>query len=219
MIGQDTDLDAILGLENDVTIDTDTSATNIYQNMTRAWVNERAAPVLLPYQHKMVEELRSITETQQEELHSRYMASAASNFARFICGLELERIKFVLRSYLRLRLTKIQKTTNYLLSDPELRMCMSDEELLFAERFQNLVDTYHRASYIGQLPKTFQSLENDEMLMKPNLDDAVFCRVTQDVGDLQINDMETVLMKKDQMYLLRYSKIRPLVEDNKVDLL
>ncbi|KAJ8323911.1 hypothetical protein BDV3_002163 [Batrachochytrium dendrobatidis] len=219
MIGSDAELDEILNAGENIQPIQKPPAADIYQSMIRAWVNEKAAPDLLPFQHDLVSQLRFIVETQQEGVHLRYSGQPTFNFLKFIYGLELERIKFVLRSYIRLRLGKIQHMTIYLLSDPELRMCMSDEELFFAERFQTLIQTYHKGSYLGNLSKQWQALDSDEMLMKPDLDTAVFCRVTQDVGDLQINEMETILMKKDQMYLLRYSKVRPLVENNTVDLL
>ncbi|XJO77605.1 hypothetical protein BDV3_002163 [Batrachochytrium dendrobatidis] len=165
MIGSDAELDEILNAGENIQPIQKPPAADIYQSMIRAWVNEKAAPDLLPFQHDLVSQLRFIVETQQEGVHLRYSGQPTFNFLKFIYGLELERIKFVLRSYIRLRLGKIQHMTIYLLSDPELRMCMSDEELFFAERFQTLIQTYHKGSYLGNLSKQWQALDSDEMRM------------------------------------------------------
>lgn len=47
---------------------------------------------------------------------------------------ELERIKFLIRSYLRSRLTKIDKYTLYLKSDQEQLVKLSEKEVQYMER-------------------------------------------------------------------------------------
>ncbi|KAL2920042.1 GINS complex subunit [Polyrhizophydium stewartii] len=216
----------------------------LLENMVRLWINERAAPELLPFQHNTVAALRDILEKQQDELDSREFSTPDDAFIKYVSQLELERIRFVLRSYMRIRLRKIERFSQYLVTDPEQRFKLSDAELDFAEGFQHLVGTYHRQSFLDMLPADMQALDDPEMIGRPPMKNAVFCRVNQDVGELQISPRrvrlvaaavlilatprltgvcsaysETIVMKKDQMYLLRYSSVRGLVEDGTVDLL
>ncbi|KAF9177870.1 GINS complex subunit [Haplosporangium sp. Z 11] len=69
---------------------------------------------------------------------------------------ELERVKFVLRSYLRTRISKIEKYCQFILADTNSRRRLSKAEILYAE--------------------------------KPSLDEAVFCRVVEDVGDFRLDE-------------------------------
>jgi GINS complex subunit 4 len=71
---------------------------------------------------------------------------------------------------------------------------------------------------LNALPEQFQALENPEMVRKPNLDDAVFCRVLDDIGDVQINN-EFVQMKKGDIFLERYSFIQMFLQEHRVRLI
>nr|KAJ3422983.1 GINS complex subunit [Polyrhizophydium stewartii] len=236
MLGGETEVDRLLA---DLDDDDGSSAVApaagagpaLLENMVRLWINERAAPELLPFQHNTVAALRDILEKQQDELDSREFSTPDDAFIKYVSQLELERIRFVLRSYMRIRLRKIERFSQYLVTDPEQRFKLSDAELDFAEGFQHLVGTYHRQSFLDMLPADMQALDDPEM-------------INQDVGELQISPRrvrlvaaavlilatprltgvcsaysETIVMKKDQMYLLRYSSVRGLVEDGTVDLL
>lgn len=98
-------------------------------NLTQAWLNERHAPELLPYKRAWVEELIDAIERQVLPgllllrglllilgaifLQTAFiMDNAATNseqkFISMLYQNEIERIKFILRSYLRTRLYKVR---------------------------------------------------------------------------------------------------------------
>lgn len=54
---------------------------------------------------------------------------------RIIMQQDLERIKFVLRSYIRVRLAKIETYAKLLTTDPEWRYRLSQEELNYASKY------------------------------------------------------------------------------------
>jgi GINS complex protein len=64
--------------------------------------------------------------------------------ARFIYALELKRVKYLLRSYFRTRLKKIQMHAAHILDEVELQMNLSDKELAFAKDFFMLQGKYVR---------------------------------------------------------------------------
>jgi hypothetical protein len=56
------------------------------------------------------------------------------------------------------------------------------------------------------------------MIRKPNLDDAVFCKVVSDIGDVQANN-EFVQMKNGDIFLDRYSFIQMFLQEQRVELI
>ena len=55
---------------------------------------------------------------------------------------------------------------------------------------------------------------------RPNLDRYVLCIIKEDIGALTINDMgdDSVSLKEGETWLLRYSTVRSLLAQGKVDL-
>jgi GINS complex subunit 4 len=94
---------------------------NTYKDLIRAWINERHSPCLLPFQTQTVRKLIKMT--------------VVNDSIYFISQQEIERIKFVLRSYLHVRLTKLEKYSfHYLNSD-----LLSQEELDYVHQFFDLI--------------------------------------------------------------------------------
>lgn len=90
---------------------------------------------------------------------------------------EMERVKFVLRSYLRTRLFKvsanalfcpdqadipqIEKFAPYILSTASIQTRLSVSELKHAENFGNLLGAQFHASVLSTLPENMRSLTED----------------------------------------------------------
>lgn len=78
------------------------------QTLTRAWINERTSPELLPYPSELIGRCTSALQSQIEVIESMTGAmDPATNFTLVILQTELERIKFLLRSFLRARIAKV----------------------------------------------------------------------------------------------------------------
>ncbi|KAJ2775796.1 GINS complex subunit [Coemansia nantahalensis] len=59
-----------------------------------------------------------------------------------------------------------------------------------------------------------------EMVTKPDVDTAVFCRVRSTVGEFQFDPSEDpIVMRRNNIFITRYSIIRSLLEDGKVELI
>ena len=78
------------------------------QELTRAWVNERGAPELLPYPSKVMgrvlKRLRQQIETVEEETGN---PDPKANFRLIIIQTELERLKYLVRALLVARIAKV----------------------------------------------------------------------------------------------------------------
>lgn len=79
------------------------------QALTRAWINERSSPELLPYPADLVQRSIEGVQRQIEAIESLTGAmDPSANFTLVILQTELERVKFLLRSFLRARIAKVR---------------------------------------------------------------------------------------------------------------
>ncbi|KAJ1673915.1 GINS complex subunit [Spiromyces aspiralis] len=193
----------------------------------RAWLNERNAPELLQYMGVSIENVLEQISFQQNVIDElRQSGDPKHSYKIIILLTDLERIRYILRSYLRTRLKKIEAHTKYYLENPIYRDRMSSQELNFAKRHNKLLDSHYQASCLSALPSHLRSIGNDgeetpagiSMVSKPNLDSAVFCRVKEEIGDYQFGD-ELIYMSKNSIFITRYAIIRHLLEDGRVELI
>ncbi|KAI9209470.1 uncharacterized protein BJ171DRAFT_620932 [Polychytrium aggregatum] len=197
----------------------------VYENddckvLTQAWINERCAPELLPFETQVVANLTEMIEAQTECISAFNDAERTfeDTFANMMLEQELERIKFVIKSYLRTRLRKIQEHTFFILNEAEYSSRLSPKELEFAQRFQALRDHCCEQSFLNTLPRSYQKPE--ERATAPDMNEAIFCRIREDIGEFQLIDsLETIELRKDDLYILPYQAIRELLRRNLVDLI
>ncbi|KAJ3411538.1 GINS complex subunit [Chytridiales sp. JEL 0842] len=129
--------------------------------LVQHWINERATPELLDYQGHVVESLIELLVAQTGNVESLNDESPDAAFIHLVYQQEMERIKFVIRSYVRVRLTKIERYTRFILSTPEMRNRLSPAELGFAERFQTLLDRHFMQSFMETLPPNLQRMDQE----------------------------------------------------------
>ncbi|KAJ1965043.1 GINS complex subunit [Dipsacomyces acuminosporus] len=187
--------------------------------LTRAWINERNAPEILEYEGAAIENLFELVDFQTQKIPTQPVAIAN------ILKMDVDRIKYLVRSYLRTRLNKIEKFARHYIEAAMYQERMSQSELDYAKGFVELEDKHMRRSFLDQLPPHLRRLDEGngdglEMIPKPDLDSAVFCRVRTTVGEFQFEPSEDpIVMKRNNIFITRYSIIRDLVEDGKVELL
>jgi GINS complex subunit 4 len=84
---------------------------------------EKMAPDLLPYQHSLVEiiskqinnKTREITQRAEQNTRSKSNDLSDERFYLNIERMEIERVKFLLKAYLRARIIKIEKHLLYII--------------------------------------------------------------------------------------------------------
>ncbi|PIA18614.1 GINS complex, Sld5 component [Coemansia reversa NRRL 1564] len=184
-----------------------------------AWVNERNAPELLEYEGTTLENLMELVDFQNQRIQSQPAVIAN------ILKMDVDRVKYLVRSYLRTRLAKIEKYALHYTREPRYRDRLSQSELDYAKGFVALEEKHMRRSFLDQLPPHLRALDETttnglEMVPKPDVDSAVFCRVRTTVGEFQFDASEDpILMKRTNIFITRYSIIRDLLEDGKVELI
>ena len=167
-----------------------------------------------------------------------------TNFALIVIQTELERYKFLVRSYLRARLAKVQshvylpcspaafltvyrqidKHTLHYLSSQELRRRLSPTELAYATRHQALLHNHYLSSFLASFPQQLQNLNDTaggvSMIDSPDLDTAVFIRMLRDrhVHGQGTDADNTLSAESGDVLIIRWSSAKPLVDEGDAEL-
>ena len=202
-----------------------------YIAIRRAWVNEKRSPELLPYEFQAVENIVKILKPQWTLISARQAQWAASrdSHIRDLLIMEADRVEYMLKSYLRIRLFKIQKFARHYMSDPRRDTLMSVGEIKFASNIVGITENAFKSLFLRYLPQGddyFQSLtaSNDpggDMVRRPKLDRVVFAHVNEPIGTISSGsgDGNVVTLEKDHNYIVRYDLISEFISDNRINLI
>lgn len=204
------------------------TAADVLQKMEETWLNEKFAPELLETRTELVEcMLEQIT--QMEENIKR---AKKGDFKVSLHRMEIDRIRYVLSSYLRCRLQKIERFTSYILEEAEQTLRrgedstkLSDEELTFAKEYGQNMEAHLQNMALRHMPQNLQSLNNKQTASKPNLDKYVFLRVNESTDGVLVEEEtldtgeEIVDLEKGDQHIMRYRPMMPLVNSGAVSLI
>jgi GINS complex subunit 4 len=147
-----------------------------------------------------------------------------TNFALIVIQTELERFKFLVRSYLRARIAKIDRHTLHYLSDNDLRSRLAPTELAYATRHQALLHNHYLSSFLNAFPQQLQNLNDTaggvSMIDAPDLDTAVFVRMLTDkeiFGRGSDRDNSLVATEGD-ILIMRWESARDMVTKGEAEL-
>ncbi|XP_064382826.1 DNA replication complex GINS protein SLD5-like [Halichondria panicea] len=211
------------------------SSDDEYETMTtgqllakleEAWVNEKFSPELLYHKTEIID----CIEEQFEQAESSIGRAPKGDFVSSIHKFEIERIKFVLCSYLRTRLQKIEKHVVHILeceaalgSGSESRL--SGEELEYAKEFVDNMDTHLNSLVLQHMPANFQKMDRKKAVVRPNLDSYVFVKAVEPVNGVAVDpeedgaDRDSVDLSPGNQYILRYRPVSSLVHSGAVKLI
>ena len=185
------------------------------QQLKTTWLNEKFAPEILAINQTLIDSLL-------EKLS--FQSTSSDIYLTSIYAQEAARIKYLIKSYLRVRLLKIEKFALSFLINQDYRDKLSPSELEYAQGFQQLLESYYSKSFLDSLPEDQRSLTEVvdgslKMVPEHDLDDSVFCRVNEDVGIYRLEDRNvTIDFKRNEIHLLRYKSVRTLIHEGKLDL-
>ncbi|KZF22430.1 GINS complex, Sld5 component [Xylona heveae TC161] len=202
-------------------------ATEDLQALTRAWVNEKGSPEILTYPSELIERVMDRIRKQIEtiEMQTGDM-DPKMNFRLVILQTELERFKYLIRSFLRVRLAKIDKHALHILTNSEVKARLSASEIQYLTAHQALLHSHYRASFLAQFPPNLQRLDDTaggiSMVEHPDLDQVIFCRVLHDVADpitIEGTDTADVWLKRGDIFVVRWRHVADAVTKGEVELI
>ncbi|KAI3993997.1 hypothetical protein MKX01_003010 [Papaver californicum] len=190
-----------------------------------AWRNEKASPEILQFQEDVVRNARAQIQNMEDTVEA-YAENGKDALTVSLYQMDLDRTEFLLRSYLRTRLQKMEKYMIHI-SKTELWNRLSEPEQKFVTSCKENMENHLKQSVLSRLPYGYQdflkqsiSSEEDDMVPEPQLDTFVFCKSKGSIGSFQLDAVgdEVVDLIADDLYVLRYKSIKPLVEMGQIDL-
>ncbi|KAM2018819.1 hypothetical protein ACFX1T_021703 [Malus domestica] len=206
------------GLESGSTEDYETDV----KLLKSAWRQEKATPEVLQFEsaliRRIIEQIQLMEETVEE-----FTESGIDPLTVSLYQMDLDRTQFLLRSYYRIRLQKIEKYMFHIRDNAESRLY--DKEKLCCADLQ----THLEKSVLLQLPSTYQSVfrqsseKETDMVPRPQLDTFVVCKTKYYLGHIQLEDSgdgesdssasqrpldEPFEMEPNVLYFVRYKAVK-----------
>lgn len=199
------------------------SAQKVLQTVEQAWLNEKFSPEILPHQTDYVDCLLEQIKGMEGNLAKLSKTDPKVDLHK----LELERIKFVITSYLRTRLKKIECFCVSLLEEeanrPEGGTYLSPAELRFAKEFAQNADN-HFDTILRHMPQLFNKLEKNKKIIEPNLNSFVFLKCNKHIDSVIIKNTlegqeEEIVLEDGSQHLMPYSSVAEFVKEGAVQLI
>ena len=143
--------------------------------------------------------------------------------------MEISRIRFIINSYLRLRLGKIQSNLfHYIKSSGEAEnnpSRLTPEEMTFATQYSADLTEHFSNLALRHIPGGWEPSKMTPEVPGPNLDQAVFVSVRRDCHGVDISDPaglgrdDTVDLVTGDQHLVQYHAVSSLIDDGSLQLI
>eukprot|EP00092_Neocalanus_flemingeri_P008998 GFUD01009682.1.p1 GENE.GFUD01009682.1~~GFUD01009682.1.p1 ORF type:complete len:220 (+),score=67.38 GFUD01009682.1:37-696(+) len=198
------------------------TAAEVLQKMEDSWLNEKHSPELLESKMEIVECMMEQVKTMEENLSRLKKEDMRIPVHR----MELQRIKFMVNSYLRLRLQKIQSNIfHYTKTDNDNPSRLTQEEADFAMNYKDNLSEHFNSLALRHIPGVWESAKVTPTPPAPNLSTAVFVTVREDVPGVDIKDDaglgrdDTINLVKGSQHMVKYEAISHLVDEGSLQLI
>ncbi|KAF9267216.1 GINS complex Sld5 component [Marasmius fiardii PR-910] len=200
--------------------------SGVLGKLMQHWMNERHCPDLLPAKEEVLSSLLDHIRRQSEAvqlLRGELSTSEEEHLRIMLVQTEVERVKFVVRSYVRTRLYKIEKYARHIVSSPEIQARLTTSELEHARRFAKLTDQHFHLSVLQSLPETQADLNDTPIFMphmttQPDRSRPVFVHSLTSCPPIRFADGTTLQMEKGHISLMPYGAAEELLLKGDVEL-
>jgi GINS complex subunit 4 len=138
---------------------------------------------------------------------------------RLLKELQIDRVRYLIASYLRARLLKIEKYAEYIIDNEEIFERLSSREQKFAKEYHELEQNHLNTMFLNGLPDRLKDSGDQNTMPEPDTRTFVFCKVREDIGQFQLGDEEIVNLNAGDTYVLQYEPIVPFIEQGQIDLI
>jgi GINS complex subunit 4 len=190
----------------------------LISQLQKIWSNEKFSKSLLKYEDEFVSELIELIEKREKEIEKmlNHRSGSSTRDATIkedaeILELDLDRTKFLLKDYLRIRLFKIEKFLYYIIKN-DLSSLLSKNEFDFAfELFKNKRN-YFNENFNKKIHESFNDFVpnniKDEIVVAPHNNSYIFCRSNTNervfiyMKDIWNESGEDITIETDEVYCL-----------------
>ncbi len=124
--------------------------------------------------------------------------------------MDMDRANFILASYLRTRLKKIEKYVMYFKTLPESHeeaKKLSEEESGFVSSYYKIIEELFKSSFLDHIPANYHSITDPMMVDKPNPADCIVARVVEDIGAVE-RDGQTMVLTEGSVVVTKYQSVK-----------
>jgi len=197
------------------------------EQLTRHWMNERHAPDILPAQENLLASLLDHLRRQSEAvqlLRGDPSTSEEEHIRIMLVQTEIERVKFIVRSYVRTRLYKVERFARFIATNAEIQTRLTAAERDHALRHSKLTDQHFFLTVLQSLPEKQSHLDDTPlfvppMITEPDKSRPVFVHALQRCPRIQLPDGASLEMEKGHISLMPYSVAENLVARGEVELI
>ncbi|XP_061624523.1 DNA replication complex GINS protein SLD5 [Phyllopteryx taeniolatus] len=204
----------------------DMTPADLIAKLEEAWLNEKFSPELLANQSEVVECVMEQLTHMEQNLQRVKKGDAKAGIHR----MEIDRIRFVLCSYVRSRLQKIEKFFPHVLEKEKSRSkgepsLLSPEEFAFAKEYAGNTEDHMKSVALSHMPPILQTLDMLKAVPAPCLDSFVFLRVKERQENILVepetdDQREYVVdLEEGSQHLMRYRTIAPLISSGAAQLI
>jgi len=118
------------------------------------------SPELLPFQEKLVRVVSDLVSRQEKTLSEQLTRDQDDRFYANIMKMELERVKFILKSYLRTRLFKIERHILFIVEKDQSGL-LSPGEMQFAFALYESRKTHFNDNLFKHVPRKLNFMDAD----------------------------------------------------------
>ena len=227
------DYDILHDLANMIEDEMEVDGEDSIALLQRTWMNERASPELLEPPADLLQSVLELLEVQSSR------PPATLSIVDCIYQMDAERIKFMLRSWLRCRLAKIERNwasfwpeyTGEVTAQILRSRLMANEAEYLNVLSQSMMDSL-KEGCLARFPADLSSLADPEMLangatplaLPPALNAHVICRVRANLNDggevvLDPVTRATAVLEADDTFVLQYEVIKDFLPTGEVELI
>ena len=155
--------------------------------LTTHWLNERQSPTILPAQDDLLTSLLDHIRRQTDVVQLLRLDPSTSeeeHLRIILVQTEVERVKFLVRSYIRCRLDKVERYARHILTSPLLQRNLTTAELGYARGYAELEERHLHLTVLQSLPESQSHLDDTPLFVpplisKPNQARPVFARAKE----------------------------------------
>ncbi|XP_075144873.1 DNA replication complex GINS protein Sld5 [Haematobia irritans] len=195
------------------------TAQKVLEFLETAWTNEMCSPEILQHQSDMLELMMGQVAHMEENMKEL----DKNDFRYIVHQMELERIRYIMASYLRCRLQKIETYTKHILNEEATRNVeerrLSPEETKFAQEYYESMEECFQQIALQYMPNTQRS-DTDQRIVRPNMMSHVFIKANVSVPAVVVGvDDEEVDLAAGSQHIIPYQLIADLVQKQQVQLI
>ncbi|XP_019878777.2 DNA replication complex GINS protein SLD5 [Aethina tumida] len=195
----------------------------VIELMEEAWMNEKFAPEILPNKFEIVECLLGQITYMEENLSNL----ESTDFKKSIHQLEVDRLRFLVSSYLRTRLEKIELYCNHIMKQETERMnkgietYLTENELKFLKEYIQATDQHFES--VTNFTVVTEDWKNQPVI--PNIHSFVFLKSKENVTGVIIDDgndgeqNDVADLEKGSQLIISYNSVSNLIKKGDVHLL